>query len=83
MVRVDYGVVMQHFGVYYRSFGDKSREIPEVRVGDVDHGGDGKGVRRVNSLLAFGFLFLLHYSYIIRKTPIFQHRFAKPAYFSK
>jgi hypothetical protein len=74
--------VMQHFSVDYSSFGEQADEVPEVSVGDVDHGGDGEGERLVDCWLV-AFLFLLHFSFIIRKSPIFQQRLTHSLYVSE
>lgn len=40
VMTVDDCIVMEHFGVESRLFGDQTHEVAEVGVGDVDHRGD-------------------------------------------
>ena len=53
-------IMMKHFGVQYRALGDKSDEVAEMRVGDIDHGCNGEA----NSILIVLHFFLFHISFI-------------------
>jgi hypothetical protein len=40
MMRVDDGIVMQHFGVDNRPLSNESDKVSKVSIGDIDHGGN-------------------------------------------
>lgn len=42
-MRVDDGIMMQHFGIDNRTVSNESDEVSEVSIGDIDHGGNRKG----------------------------------------
>jgi hypothetical protein len=58
-VVVDDGIMVDHFGVDNGAFGDESYEVPEVGIGDVNHGGDGE----VRTALVHGLLLHLYFFY--------------------
>jgi len=82
-MRVYYGIMMQHFSVDDSFLGDKSNKVPKMSVRDVDHGSYRKHYLLVSRLGWVVFLFLLHFSFIIGISPIFQQLVAKLLDFSE